>query len=80
MLDLYIANADPRWMNLDTVDLKAGKHTLRFEAVEGAGAAHRALAPKFNVFGFAGLTVLRLEDMEGYQQSMNRLIEQKKAK
>lgn len=80
VLDLYIGNADPRWVNLDTLDLKAGMHTLRFEAVEGGGAAHRALAPKFNVFGFAGLAVLRLEDMEGYQQSMNRLMEQKKSK
>ena len=80
VLDLYIANADPRWVNLDTVDLKAGTHTLRFEAVEGGGAVHRAMAPKFNVFGFAGLTVLRLEDMEGYQQSMNRLMEKKNAK
>ncbi len=80
MLDLYIGNADPRWVNLDTLDLKAGKHTLRFEALPGAGAAHRVMAPNFNVFGFAGLTVLRLDDMEGYQQTMNRLLEKNRAK
>ncbi len=80
ILDLYIANADPRWANLDTLDLKAGKHLLRFEALPGVGAPHRAMAPKINAFGFAGLVVLRLDDMEGYQQSLNRLLEQKKAK
>jgi len=80
VLDLYIPNADPRWVNFDTLDLKAGKHTLRFEALPGVGAPHRAMMPKLNAFGLAAITALRLEDMEGYQQSMNRLLEKKKAK
>ncbi|HOK90328.1 MAG TPA: DUF2961 domain-containing protein [Candidatus Hydrogenedentes bacterium] len=67
-LDLNAAGADFRWVFLDTLDLKAGMHTLRFECVEESVNRIRALAPKFNLFGVAAISLLRLEDMEGFQQ------------
>ncbi len=77
-IDFKIINADPRWVRLDTHDLKAGNHTLRFEGVDAASPETRALAPNFYAFGLAGLSVLRLDDMEGYKQTLNLLLEKRK--
>jgi hypothetical protein len=74
-MDMVIANYDPIWRSLDTHDLKAGKHTLRFEGAATAPPAARKLAPKFYSFGVAALSLLRLEDMEGYHQVLDRLME-----
>jgi hypothetical protein len=67
-MDFVILNFDPMWRSLDTHDLKAGKHTLRFEGVDQAAPEARELGPKFYGFGLAYLMLLRLDDMEGYQQ------------
>ncbi len=76
-LDFVIPNFDPVWVRLDTHDLTAGKHTLRFESQKEDSPNLRAIGPKFNAFGLAGLTLLRLDDMEGYQQVMRQLLEKK---
>ena len=67
-LDLNAPGADFRWVFLDTLDLKAGTHTLRFECMEESITGIRALAPKFNLLGVAAIAMLRLDDMEGFQQ------------
>lgn len=73
-IDFVIANFDPVWKSLDTHDLKAGKHTLRFEGVEQPSPNARALSPKFNGFGIAYLMLLRLDDMDGYQRELKRIL------
>lgn len=73
-LDLVIVNHDPLWRSLDTHDLKAGKHTLRFEGVGQVSPNARVLAPNFHVFALAYLTLLRLDDMAGYREVMQRLM------
>lgn len=72
-MDFVIANFDPVWRSLDTHDLKAGKHTLRFEGVDQVSTNARNLGPKFYGFGIAYLILLRLDDMEGYQAVMKSL-------
>jgi len=69
-LNLNAPGADFRWVFLDTLDLKAGKHVLRFECVEQSASEIRALAPKFNLLGVATISMLRLDDMEGFQQTL----------
>ncbi len=76
-MDMVIVNYDPVWRSLDTHDLEAGKHTLRFEGRDMIAPAARKLAPKFYAFGVAALSLLRLEDMEGYHQLLDRLMEEK---
>ncbi len=65
-IDFVLVNHDPVWDSLDTHDLKAGKHTLKFVGQPQIPAQQRALMPKLNGFGLAALTLLRLDDMEGY--------------
>lgn len=78
-LDMVIGNFDPAWVSLETHDLTAGKHVLRFEGVAGDSPNRRAVGPYFYMFGIAGISILRLDDMEGYQQAMHRLLEKKRA-
>lgn len=67
---LNAPGADFRWVFLDTKDLKAGNHVLRFTCEEGSLASVRALAPKFNLFGVGAISLLRLEDMDGFQYAL----------
>ncbi len=76
-LDLVIPNADYRWVNLDIHDLKAGQHTLRFEG-RPFGKALRALATTYHAFGIGGVSLLRLDDMDGYQRTLREKREAKK--
>jgi len=73
-LDFCISGHDPVWAGFDLHDLDAGTHTLRFEG-KGASPKHRALALPAHAFGMAYLVLLRLEDLEGYQQAMNAHLE-----
>jgi hypothetical protein len=67
-IDFTIINADNVWQNLDLHDLKAGKHTLSFQGVDQVSPVSRKLTSKMRALGFSRLILLRLEDMEGYQQ------------
>jgi hypothetical protein len=73
-IDFVIVNFDTVQVRLDTHDLKAGTHTLRFEGVDAVSPESRNLGPKFYGFGLAGIMLLRLDDMEGYGDALNRLM------
>lgn len=73
-LNFVIRNADPYWVRLDTHKLMAGKHVLRFEGVDAPAAEARALAPKLYALGLERLVLLRLEDMAGFQEVSDRLL------
>ena len=76
-IDFVLINYDPAWLRLDTHELEAGTHTLRFEGTGEESPGLRAQLPKFHGFGLAAITLLRLEDMEGYHQVRDRLLEKK---
>jgi len=62
---------DMLYTRLDTHDLSAGTHTLRFEG-RGASPQMRALAKPAYAFGIQSLILLRLEDMAGYREAMKK--------
>ena len=76
-IDFVIINYTPEFASLDTHDLEAGKHILRFESVDETSPNARGLAPDFNAFSLARLLLLRLEDMEGYHEVYDRLLKKK---
>jgi len=76
-IDFVIPNFDPLWVRLDTHDLTAGTHVLRFESAKEDSPNMRDIGFKFNAFGLAAITLLRLDDMEGYQQVLRQLLEKK---
>ncbi|NIA15672.1 MAG: DUF2961 domain-containing protein [Nitrospiraceae bacterium] len=78
-LDLCISGHDPVWVSFDLHKLQVGTHTLRFEG-RGASPNRRTMAPPAYAFGMTYLVLLRLEDMEGYHETLNRLIEERKTK
>lgn len=71
-LDMCIVNADPVWVNLDTHDLEAGKHTLRFEG-RGRSPNMRAKSKPMYAFGLNAIVLQRLDDMAGYHQMLKEL-------
>ncbi|HOX36894.1 MAG TPA: DUF2961 domain-containing protein [Candidatus Brocadiia bacterium] len=77
-VDFVICNFTPDILSLDTHDLKAGKHTLRFEGIKEESPNARNTAPKFYALAVARLLLLRLEDMEGYHETSARLLKTKK--
>jgi hypothetical protein len=79
-LDLCIGNYDPMWHFLDLHDLKAGKHTLRFEGTGEDSPKARSVGPHLSLFGIAGISLLRLEDMPGYRQTLQQLLEKNSKK
>ena len=72
-IDTCIPNADPKWVRLDTVDLGAGKHVLRFEGRDVPSPAARALVKQAYALGIEKIVLLRLEDMAGYKETQQRL-------
>ena len=78
-LNCVIEGYDPVWVPLEIHDLSAGKHTLRFEGLKEESPNRRAVGPYFYMFGIAGISILRLDDMDGFQQTMRRLLEERKA-
>lgn len=72
-IDTCIPNADPKWVRLDTVDLTAGKHVLRFEGRAVPSPAARALVKQVHALGIEKFVLLRLEDMAGYKEAQKRL-------
>lgn len=77
-LNLNIINADDLWKTLDLIDLKAGKHTLTFTGQDVTPPTARTLGPPAYLLGFHKLILLRLEDMEGYEQLTNELTQRPK--
>ena len=75
--DFVIGNYDPVWVPLDTHKLDPGTHTLRFEGTGERSPRLRTLGPHFDGFGLMGITLLRLEDMEGLFQMRDKLLEKK---
>ncbi len=75
--DFAIANYDPVWVPLDTHKLEAGKHTLRFEGTGERSPRLRQIGPRFDGFGMMGITLLRLEDMEGLFRARDELLHKK---
>jgi len=77
-IDFIMVNYSPEFTSLDTFDLEPGTHTLRFESVpDRISPAARKLAPNFNGFSLVRLILLRLEDMEGYHEVYDRLMQGK---
>ena len=75
-LDLCVDGLDILWVRLDTHDLDAGKHTLRFEG-RGVSPKMRMLAKPMYAFGLSSLVLLRLEDMAGYHEAMKKILEER---
>ncbi len=71
-IDFTIINADSVWQALDHHDLKAGKHTLSFQGVDALSPVSRKQTAHMRSLGFQRLILLRLEDMEGYHQLLNK--------
>jgi len=72
-IDTLIANADPKWVRLDTHDLSVGTHVLRFEGRDVASPEERVLVKPADVIGVNMITLLRLEDLQGYKEAQQRL-------
>ncbi|MCK5468221.1 MAG: hypothetical protein KAI99_06930, partial [Cyclobacteriaceae bacterium] len=75
-MDLYISGNDALWKSFDLHDLSPGTHTLRFEG-KGASPNRRSMAPPAYYFGMDYLILLRMEDMEGYHETLERLTKEK---
>ena len=72
-LDFFADGMDILPVRLDLHVLEAGKHTLRFEgrgSSPGARTMAKPLGKHPNAIGMFYLMLLRLEDMEGYQQAL----------
>ncbi len=76
-LDLVAGGYTPGFVSFDTHDLKAGTHTLRFEGIDATPPQRRCIGPKFNGLAVARLFLLRMEDMAGYHEVFDRLLEKK---
>ncbi len=77
VLNFTQTGQDSLWTSLDLHDLEAGKHTLKFVG-QGPSQAMRTMAIPMYGFGMGDLILLRLEDMQGYRQEMNRLLQERK--
>jgi hypothetical protein len=75
-----VGQYDPMWLPLETHDLKAGTHTLRFEGVDRTPRGMRALMPKLHGLGCAYIIHLRLNDMEGLFEVRDTLMEKKRGR
>lgn len=67
-IDMVVTESQFVWHDLDLHDLEAGTHTLRFDMLSKRGEASRSIALEATSFALEYLTVLRLEDMEGYHE------------
>lgn len=76
VIDFCVDGSDQLWTSFDIVDLEAGRHTLRFEG-RGPSPNMRSLAPPLHGFGLTYLVLLRLQDLEGYQQAMKAELERR---
>lgn len=75
-IDFANSGYTPAFLSLDLHDLEAGTHTLRFEGVDAVSPLSRLMAPKYYGFSVIRFFLLRLEDMEGYHQVLNRMLKE----
>lgn len=75
-IDLNYSGADPIWHNFDLHKLSPGKHTLSFVG-KGKSPHQRSAAPTVYGIGVSNLILLRMEDMPGYQASMERTLDER---
>jgi len=71
-LDLFMSGSDPIWEGFDLNKLTEGMHTLRFEG-RGDSPGKRSMLPPVYHLGIYYLILLRLEDMEGFHDSLKKL-------
>jgi len=76
-IDFFAVGYDPKFVALDTHDLEPGTHTLRFESTGVRSPDRRAILPDMNGLGLVRLLLLRLEDMEGYHEVLDALLEKR---
>ena len=72
-MDMNMTGADPLWVRFDLHELDAGTHTLSFAGVSES-PNRRTKAPDFRAFGMNYLILLRMEDFDGYQGALNRIL------
>jgi hypothetical protein len=70
-IDMVVPASERVWHSLDMHDLEAGKHTLRFEKLDTRSPNARSIPFTFTSFTLEYLTLLRLEDMDGYHKLYN---------
>lgn len=70
--DFQFNGQDTFWHKLDLHDLEPGAHVLRFES-RGASPNKRSLVPSANAMALESLILLRLEDLDGYRQVLERV-------
>ncbi len=75
-IDFCIGGMDHLPVSLDRHELSAGKHTLRFEG-RGASPKMRAGAKPLFGLGISHLILLRLEDMKGFHEAMQKTLAEK---
>ncbi|MCC6694460.1 MAG: DUF2961 domain-containing protein [Candidatus Hydrogenedentes bacterium] len=79
-IDFCREGMDPVWTRFDVHDLKAGEtHLLRFEG-KGPSPSERTGAPPIHSLGMRCLVLLRLEDLPGFEKSMNAELEKRAQK
>ncbi|MDQ1255667.1 MAG: hypothetical protein QG656_259, partial [Candidatus Hydrogenedentes bacterium] len=77
-IDFVMVNYSPGFTSLDTHELEAGTHTLRFESVPDYNPpAARIPGPKFYGLNVVRLLLLRLDDMAGYLEISRELLKKK---
>jgi hypothetical protein len=76
VVDFCIPGIDPAWLSLGIHDFKAGKHTLRFENRGNSANVPPSTQPMMGC-GLKNLVLLRLQDMQGYQEGLAKALEGK---
>ncbi|MEA3364443.1 MAG: DUF2961 domain-containing protein [Candidatus Hydrogenedentes bacterium] len=74
--DFCESGQDPVWLSLDLHQLFKGTHTLRFQKT-GPSPNKRTMTLPANAFGMTYLILLRLEDMPGYREALERIQKEK---
>ena len=75
--DFYQTGSDPVWESLDLHNLDIGTHTLSFEG-RGTSPHVRSSLPQTHTLTIGTITLLRLEDMQGYHEAMKKELEKRK--
>lgn len=70
-MDMVVPDSQYVWRDFDLHDLAAGDHTLKFVRLDTKSPNSRSIAFTGVNFTIEYLTLLRLEDMQGYHQLYN---------
>lgn len=69
-IDFGAVGFDHEWLSLDTHALDAGEHVLKFKSTGKRSAFYRTMAPFQDGFGISALSILHLNEMEGFRQAL----------